>query len=170
MSILKVNELLDTSGNTLEIVLNKEHKADATKLVSTSTSFVNLVEDTITTTIANSKILIFCQINISKQNNHSFLGRLLRGSTNVAPSTKDFSSQEDGIWWNVRTSIYSTNPMTIVYLDSPSASASTTLTYTAQGKTTHSGYGFGYNKTVNNADVLHDSPTFSNMVLLELPA
>ena len=170
MSTLKVNQLLDTSGNILERVLSKEHKAEATKLISTSTSYVNLLEDTITTTVANSKILIFCQLNISKYNSHSMMGRLLRNNTNVAPSTADYSNHEDGTWWNVRSNIYSTPPQTIVYLDSPSASAGTTLTYTAQGKTTHSSHSFGFNRNTNNANTLHDSPTFSNMVLLELPA
>ena len=150
MSTLKVNQLLDTSGNTLERVLNKEHKADATKLISTSTTFINLIEDTITTTVANSKILIFCQLNISKYNSHSFLGRLLRGSTNVAPSTADYSNHEDGIWWNVRSNIYSTPPQTIVYLDSPSYSVGQAIVYTLYGRSNNSGQTIEIPATVEN--------------------
>tara|TARA_B100000424_G_C22862350_1_gene459506 strand:+ start:207 stop:719 length:513 start_codon:yes stop_codon:yes gene_type:complete len=170
MSTIKVNAIQDTSGNTLERVLQKETTSSTTKLLSTSTSYVELMNDTITTSVANSKILIFCQLSISKQDNHSFIGRLLRGSTEIAGGVKDSSSQLDGVWWNTRSSTYSATPETIVYLDSPSAASGTSITYTAQGLTTDSGYSFGFNRNINMPDQVLGSPVMSNLVLLELPA
>ncbi len=109
---------------------------------------------------------------ISKENNHSFLGRIVRngsvitGSGGVAES--GHGNQIDGVWWNVRTTIYSPNPFTVSYLDSPNSTSA--LTYKAQGKTTSASYPFAINRTTGSQDLEYSSPTFSMITLMEVSA
>jgi len=153
-------------------ILKVESASTNNKITSTSLSYVDLMSSSITTTADNSKILLIAHISISKFDNHSFLGRFLRNGSAISGTggVKDFSSQEDGVWLNVRSATYSVNPQVVVYLDSPSVNASTSLTYKVQGKTTNTGYGFAFNRTLSNSNTLHESTVFSNIALMEISA
>ena len=139
-------------------------------LSSTSTTYVNLTGVTadITPSSSSNKILIICSLAIGKENNNSFLGKVLRNGTAIAGGERHsgHSSQEQDVWFNIRTTDYSTNASTAIYLDSPSSTSS--LTYAVQGKTTGSGNSFTLNRTRQNNDTAYDSPTFSSIILMEV--
>ena len=154
------------AGSILQIVQGTSQS----HLSSTSTTYVNLTGVTadITPTATSSKILIICSIAIGKENNNSFLGKLLRSGTAIAGGERHSgnNNQEQDVWWNIRTTSYSTNASTAIYLDSPSSTSS--LTYSVQGKTTGSDTSFTLNRTRQNSDTAYDSPTFSSIILMEV--
>ena len=157
-------------GNILQVV----HVNSNTHLSSTSTSYVDLTGITATITPASSsnKILIVCSIAISKESNHSFLGRIVKngsaisGAGGVAES--GHGNQEAGVWWSIRTTSHSANSNTIQYLDSPATTSATT--YKAQGKTNNSSQGFSLNKTIGSENNAYASPAFSSITLWEVAA
>ena len=158
------------SGSIIQVV----NVFSNTHMTSTSTSFVDLTGITATITPASSsnKILIVCNIALSKQDNHSFLGIMLRDGSTISGSggvAEDaHGNQEAGIWWNIRNSNHDTTPTTIHYLDSPATTSA--VTYKAQGKTTNSVYAFSLNRTNGGENQLYASPTFSSITLWEVVA
>ena len=177
MSELRTNRIVPrdglpsgSSGGIIQVV----HVNTSSHTYSTSTSYTDItdVTATITPKFSSSKILIQCTLAVSKENNHSFFGRIVRngsvitGSGGVAES--GHGNQIDGVWWNVRTQIYSPNPMTVSYLDSPSSTSATT--YKAEGKTTNSSYPFAINRSVSSNDLEYASPAFSMITLMEVSA
>ena len=177
MSELRTNRIVPrdglpsgSSGGVIQVV----HVNTSSHTYSTSTSYTDItgVTATITPTRSDSKILIQCTLSIGKENNHSFLGRIVRngsvitGSGGVAES--GHGNQIDGVWWNVRDTIYSPNPFTVSYLDSPSSTSA--ITYKAQGKTTNASYPFAINRTTSSQDLEYASPAFSMITLMEVSA
>ena len=159
-----------SAGSIIQIV----HANSNSHLSSTSTSYVDLtgVTATITPSATSSKILITCTIAISKEDQHTFLARLVKDGSVISGSggvkESSHNNQLDGVWWNIRTSNWAANPCTIQYLDSPSTTSA--ITYKAQGLTNSSSYGFSLNRTNYNANNVDDSPGFSSMTLMEVGA
>ena len=175
MSELRTNRIVPrdglpsgSSGGVIQIV----HTNTSSHTYNNNTSYADItgVTATITPTRSDSKILIQCSLAVSKTDNHSFLGRVVRngsaisGSGGVAES--GHSSQEDGTWWLVRTTAHSANPLMVNYLDSPSSTSA--VTYKAQGKTSNSGQYYAINRTVNSEDNIYASPGFSSITLMEV--
>ena len=175
MSELRTNRIVPrdglpsgSSGGIIQVV----HANTSAHTYSNSTSYTDItgVIATITPTRSDSKILIQCTLAVSKENNHSFLGRIVRDGSVITGSggaaESGHGNQIDGVWWNVRTQIYSPNPFTVSYLDSPSSTSA--LTYKAQGKTTNSSYYFAINRTTSSQDLEYASPAFSMITLMEI--
>ena len=158
------------AGKILQVV----HANSNSHLSSTSTSYVDLtgVTATITPTATSSKILITCTISISKQDNHTFLARVVRDGSAISGAggvkMSGQNNQLDGVWWSMRTTDYSSEPSTIQYLDSPSTTSA--ITYKAQGMTSNSSYGFALNRTANGGNYNFDSAGFSQITLMEVGA
>ena len=175
MSELRTNRIVPrdglpsgSSGGIIQIV----HTNTSSHTYNNNTTYADItgVTATITPTRSDSKILIQCSLAVSKTDNHSFLGRVVRngsaisGSGGVAES--GHSSQEDGTWWLVRTTVHSAHPLMVSYLDSPSSTSA--VTYKAQGKTSNSGQYYAINRTVNSEDNIYASPGFSSITLMEV--
>ena len=175
MSELRTNRIVPrdglpsgSSGGIIQVV----HSNTSTHTYDTSTSYIDItgVTATITPTRSDSKVLIQCTLAVSKENNHTFLGRIVRngsvitGSGGVAES--GHGNQIDGVWWCVRNTTYNAAPYTVSYLDSPSSTSA--LTYKAQGKTTNSSYYFAINRTTSSQDLEYASPAFSMITLMEI--
>ena len=141
---------------------------------STSVAYVDIMEATITPRRSNSKILVIVTLSVSKVNNFSFLGRVLRNGTpfaggdSAALNSTDQATWEDNVWFNIRNTVYSATQYTQQYLDSPSTTSA--VTYKVQGKTTGSGAGeeFAVNVPSTEVDHPYGSPTFSNITLMEI--
>ena len=139
---------------------------------SSSTSYVDIMEATITPTTSNSKILITVTLSVSKADNHSFIGRVLKngsafaGGNSAATNSTDQSNWEDNVWFNIRNSVYSAVQYTTHYLDSPATTSA--LTYKVQGKTSASSENFAVNVPQTEVDNVYGSPTFSNITLMEV--
>ena len=157
-------------GKLLQVV----HVNSNTHQTSTSTSFVDLsgISASITPSSSSNKILIMCNLAISKANDESFLGRVVRDGSAISGAggvrMSGATSQEEGIWLNVRTTIYDISPFTVIYLDSPSTTSA--ITYKAQGKTSGSANGFSFNRTGSGSNQLYNSPSFSSITLMEVAA
>ena len=177
MSELRTNRIVPrdglpsgSSGGIIQVV----HVNTSSHTYSTSTSYTDItgVTANITPTRSDSKILIQCTLAVSKENNHTFLGRIVRngsvitGSGGVAES--GHGNQIDGAWWAIRNTIYSANAHTVSYLDSPNSTSA--ITYKAQGKTTNASYPFAINRTVSSNDSEFASPSFSMITLMEVSA
>ena len=175
MSELRTNRIIPrdglpsgSSGGVIQIV----HANTSSHTYNNNTTYadINGVTATITPTRSDSKILIQCSLAISKEANHSFLGRVVRngsvitGSGGVAES--GHGNQIDGAWWNVRNNIYCANACAVSYLDSPSSTSA--VTYKAQGKTTSASYPFAINRTVSSNDNEYATPAFSMITLMEI--
>ena len=175
MSELRTNRIVPrdglpsgSSGGIIQVV----HVNTSTHTYDTSTSYIDLtdVTATITPTRSDSKVLIQCTLAVSKENNHTFHGRIVRngsvitGSGGVAES--GHGNQIDGVWWAIRNTIYSANAYAVSYLDSPSSTSA--LTYKAQGKTTNASYPFAINRTVSSNDLEYATPSFSMITLMEV--
>ena len=175
MSQLKVNSIVPVGGLPSGAnggIIQCIHVDTNTHMTSTATSYTDLtgVTATITPSSNSNKILIVCSIAISKEANHSFIGRIVRngsaisGSGGVAES--GHGNQESGAWWLIRTTQHSTNSCTVQYLDSPATTSATT--YKAQGKTSNSSQGFSLNKTNASENALYATPSFSSITLYEI--
>ena len=175
MSELRTNRIVPrdglpsgSSGGIIQVV----HTNTSAHTYSNSTSYTDItgVTATITPKFSSSKILIQCSLAIGKEDNHSMMGRIVRngsaisGSGGVAES--GHGNQEDGVWWLVRTSTHSANPLMVNYLDSPASTSA--LTYKAQGKTTSASYPFAINRTVSSNDNEYATPAFSMITLMEI--
>ena len=175
MSELRTNRIVPrdglpsgSSGGIIQVV----HSNTSTHTYDTSTSYIDLtgVTATITPTRSDSKVLIQCTLAVSKEDNHTFLGRIVRngsvitGSGGVAES--GHGNQIDGVWWAIRNTQYSANAHTVSYLDSPSSTSA--VTYKAQGKTTSASYPFAINRSVSSNDLLYATPSFSMITLMEI--
>jgi len=156
------------AGNIIQVV----HVNSNTHQSSTSTSYVDLsgVTATITPGSSTNKIFISCSIAISKQEENNFLGRILKdgsvitGAGGVAES--GHGNQVDGVWWNIRNTIYAALSYTVQYSDT--AGGTSAITYKAQGLTTNSSYGFTLNRTQNGGNDKLQSPAFSSITLMEI--
>ena len=156
-------------GKVLQVV----SLAHDTHTNSNATTYTDITDYTlaITPNAVGNKILIHATLCISKYNNHSFLGRMLRDTTVLPGGDVGNSNQDSDVWWNVRGSIYSSEPYTQVYLDTvPGTWSSGAITYKAQGLTTSSSYSFSINRDNNNAATQHDSPGASSLTLMEIAA
>ena len=158
----------DQGGKIVQVVY--VHITD--HMNSTATSYTDLtgVTASITPTSSSNKVLIQCNLAISKQDNHSFVGRIVRDGSAITGTgglkESGHNNQLDGVWWNIRTSNYNTLPGSAAFLDSPATTSS--VTYKAQGYTTHSSYPFSLNRTNASEDVEWCSPTYSSITLWEV--
>jgi hypothetical protein len=171
MSTLRVDNYLDRTGTYRSAgrVLQVVTTTDATHYYSNSTSYIDLIEASITPSSSSNKILITATLAISKDNNHSFLGRVVRDGSAISGTggANASGTQENGNWWNVRNNLYAPAPYTIQYLDSPSSTS--TITYKAQGKTSDAIHYFAINRA-HTGTLLYASPTFSVITLMEIAA
>ena len=176
-SKLRVNSILPVDGaptNGGGGIIQIVHVNTSTHTYDTSTSYVDLtdVTATITPKFSSSKVLIQCTLAVSKENNHTFLGRIVRDGSVITGSggaaESGHGNQLDGAWWAIRNTIYSANAYAVSYLDSPSSTSA--LTYKAQGKTTNSSYPFAINRTVSSNDLEYATPAFSMITLMEVSA
>ena len=153
------------AGSVLQVVT----ATNSAHYYSNSSSYIDLLEASITPLSSSSKILITATLAISKDNNESFLGRMVRDGSPIigAGGANASGTQENGNWWNVRSNIYSPAPYTIQYLDSPSSTS--TITYKAQGKTSNATIYFAINRAIETT-LLYTSPTFSAITLMEIAA
>jgi hypothetical protein len=158
----------DQGGKIIQVV----HVNSTDHLNSTATSYTDLpgVTASITPTSSSNKVLIQCNISISKYDNHSFIGRIVRDGSAItgAGGLKEsgHNNQADGVWWNIRTGNYHSLPGSAAFLDSPATTSS--VTYKAQGYTTASANGFSLNMTNASEDVVWCSPTYSSITLWEV--
>ena len=168
---ITVDDLASGAGGK---ILQVVHVNSNTHQSSTSTSYVDLsgVTATITPASSTNKILITCSIAISKQEENNFLGRIVKngsvitGAGGVAES--GHGNQLDGVWWNIRNTIYAALPYTVRYSDT--AGGTSAITYKAQGLTSDSGHKFSLNRTHNSGDHKMQSPAFSSITLMEVAA
>ena len=119
-------------GKILQVV----SLAHDTHMNSNATTYTDITDYTlaITPNAVGNKILIHATLCISKYNNHSFLGRMLRDTTVLPGGDVANSNQDSDVWWNVRGSIYSAEPYTQVYLDTvPGTWSSGAITYRIKG-------------------------------------
>ena len=153
------------AGSVLQVVT----ATNTTHYYSNSSSYIDLLEASITPLSSSSKILITATLAISKDNNESFLGRMVRDGSPIsgAGGANASGTQENGNWWNVRSTPYSPAPYTIQYLDSPSSTS--TITYKAQGKTSNAAIYFAINRAILGTTI-YSSPTFSAITLMEIAA
>ena len=157
------------AGGILQVV----HVSNNTHYTGTTTSYSDLFSASITPSATTSKILILPQLAVSKENNQSALGRLVRqigsGSFTVfGGGAGDEANHEDNIWWNVRNTIYGAIPYMVPYLDSPSTTSA--VTYKAQMKTTGSSKAWAVNESVYVYNDAYLSPTTSSITLMEVAA
>ena len=178
MSELRTNRIVPrdglpagSSGGIIQVV--STYDTDHIRS-TTSTSYVDIMEASITPTRSDSKILVLVSLSVSKDNDHGFLGRVLRndsaiaGGDSAATNSTDQANWEDGIWFAIRSFTYSANTHSHHYLDSPATTSA--LTYKVQGKTSDSGAGHEFAINVARTEVNHvyGSPTFSNITLMEI--
>ena len=174
-SKLRVNQIEPVNGiasggggGIIQVI----YTSTATHTYNNNTTYADIsgLTATITPTSTTSKILIQCSFAISKENNHSFLGRMVRNGSAISgtggEAESGHSSQEDGTWWVVRTTTHSANPQFISYLDSPSSTSA--LTYKVQGKTSDSSKYYAINRTIDSVDSVYASPGFSSITLFEV--
>tara|TARA_B100001063_G_scaffold246629_1_gene286633 strand:- start:1105 stop:1626 length:522 start_codon:yes stop_codon:yes gene_type:complete len=171
MSTLKVNALQNTSGTALNFIKQIVSTQNTTAFTGTQTSYTDLFSASITPSATSSKILILPQLAISKENNHSALARLVRqigsGSFNAfGGGVGTQSNHDDNVWWNIRTTLYSINPFTVPYLDSPSTTSA--VTYKAQIRTTNSSNGYAVNRTMDSGNDAFNSNAASSITLIEV--
>ena len=158
----------DQGGKIVQVVY--VHITD--HMNSTATSYTDLtgVTASITPTSSSNKVLIQCNLAISKQDNHSFVGRIVRDGSAITGTgglkESGHNNQLDGAWWNIRSGNYYLSSGALSYLDSPATTSS--VTYKAQGYTTHSSYPFSLNRTNASEDVEWCSPTYSSITLWEV--
>ena len=154
-------------------ILNVVTTTNTDEFQNNNTSYADLFTVAITPSASTSKILICATLSISKENNHGALARLVRkiGTGSFAAfggGAATETNHEDNVWWNIRNTIYSVAPYTVVYLDSPNTTDQ--VTYKAQIKSTSSSYNYGVNHTVFNGNNLYESPTMSTITVLEVGA
>ena len=176
-SQLRVDKILPVDGaptsgggGIVQIV----HASTSSHTYNNNTSYADItgVTATITPKFTSSKILIQCSLAVSKDNNHSFLGRVVRDGSAISGSggvaEDSHGNQEAGVWWLVRTTVHSANPLMVSYLDSPSSTSA--ITYKAQGKCSASSVYYAINRTVNSENNIYASPGFSSITLMEVSA
>tara|TARA_R110000822_G_scaffold214981_1_gene349884 strand:- start:16 stop:573 length:558 start_codon:yes stop_codon:yes gene_type:complete len=106
------------AGSVLQVVT----ATNSTRFVTTSTSFVaDNLQASITPTSITSKILVLVSSNGNNNNtsNHSLVYTLYRGATNLGGATNGFG-------WVAAFGQRIEVPISIVYLDSPNTTSSTT--------------------------------------------
>ena len=160
----------DQGGKIVQVV----HAHITDHMYSTATSYTDLtgVTASITPTSSSNKVLIQCNLSISKYDNHSFIARIVRDGSAITGAgglaESGHANQTDGVWWNIRTGNYFLSSGALSYLDSPATTSS--VTYKAQGFTSSSSYPFSLNMTNASEAVVWCSPTYSSITLWEVAA
>ena len=158
------------NGSILQVVQTNSN----THQTSNSGSYVDLsgLSATITPSSSSNKILIVCTIGISKLDNHSFLGRVVKdgsaisGAGGVAES--GHGNQYSGVWWTIRSYGHAPNLYTAQYLDT--AGSTSAITYKAQGASSDSSQYFYFNYTYYGENHAYASPVSSAITLYEVAA
>jgi len=147
-------------GKVLQVVSATSTTATT---ITTDTMADTGITATITPTASNSKILVLISaaINIKRTNTDIFAGaQLMRGATKIADWFPSSSSRFVGIEATGATYVALTNQNSIVYLDSPATTSSTTYKLQAQ-----------IEKTTNSASIIFQPSTApSTITLLEIGA
>ena len=158
MSILKVDTINEkTSGNGViipdHIVQTVQHLHSATGTtnqgridMSASSGFLDVFSKSITTKVANSKIVVFCRCIAHSGSTIRVKSKMLRDSTEIY--TDPYA------WYGVSAEM---DQHTIIHIDSPSASAGTTITYKLQANNV--GLGVVYMKYADGGGTCHSSLT-----------
>ena len=163
-----------TSNSSVGKILQVKTAFSNTHQTSVSTSYVDLsgLSVSITPSSSSNKILIICTIAISKDDNHSFLGRVVKDGSAISGSggvkESGHSNQRDGVWWTIRTTSNHALPSTQQFLDT--AGSTSAITYKAQGSTNNSSAGFAFNRMLSGTDNAFASPCSSFLTLMEVAA
>ena len=156
------------AGSILQVV----HTSSNTHQTSNSTSWLDLsgLSASITPSSSSNKILIVCSIAISKLDNHSFIGRVVKdgsaisGAGGVAEGSH--GNQYSGVWWTIRSFGHACSLYTAQYLDT--AGSTSSITYKAQGATSDSSQNFYFNYTYYGENHSYASPNSSGLTLYEV--
>jgi hypothetical protein len=147
-------------GKVLQVVSATSTTATT---ITTDTMADTGITATITPTASNSKILVLISaaINIKRSNTDIFAGaQLMRGATKIADWFPSSASRFVGIEATGASYVAITNQNSIVYLDSPATTSSTTYKLQAQ-----------IEKTSNSASIIFQPSTApSTITLLEIGA
>jgi hypothetical protein len=159
------------SAMPTDSVLQVKSVYNNTHYTGTALTFADLFSASITPSATTSKILVIAQLAISKADNYTGLGRMVRqigsGSfTAFGGGVGTETNHEDNIWWSIRNTIYGVSPYTVLYLDSPSTTSA--VTYKAQFRTTITSHGWAVNRTLSNENYDWQSPAASSITLMEV--
>ena len=159
MSILKVDTINEkTSGNGViipdHIVQTVQHLHAATGTtdqgrldMSAGGGFLDVFSKAITTKVANSKIVVLCQcVAHTSSSVIRVQGRILRNGSEIY--------RDPYAWYGVSSEM---DQHTVIQIDSPSASAGTSITYKLQASNT--GSDVVYMKYADGGGTCHSSLT-----------
>jgi hypothetical protein len=154
-------------GKLLQVV-----QAIKTDTFSTSTaSYTDItgLSVSITPSSTSSKILILAQISYSGEANLYAHGRIVRGSTSIFEGNSDGASRtESTVALSYPSSANATDKSSnasIVYLDSPSTTSSTTYKIQVNSASSQS---FRINRTELDADGAYTSRPTSSIIVMEI--
>ena len=158
------------AGAILQVV----HTSSNTHFTSNSTSFVDVtgMSAAITASSSSNKILIVCSLAISKLDNHSMLGKIVKDGSDISGAggvaEGGHGSQLSGVWWTMRGFGHSANLHTAQYMDT--AGSTSSITYKVQGMTSASSQNFYINYTLYGENNSYASPSSSGLTLYEIAA
>tara|TARA_R100001224_G_scaffold22669_1_gene11677 strand:+ start:140 stop:736 length:597 start_codon:yes stop_codon:yes gene_type:complete len=158
------------TGSVLQVV----HTSSNTHFTSNSTSFVDVtgMSAAITPSSSSNKILIVCSLAISKLDNHSMLGKIVKDGSDISGAggvaEGGHGSQLSGVWWTMRGFGHSANLHTAQYMDT--AGSTSSITYKVQGRTSASSQNFYINYTLYGENNSYASPSSSGLTLYEIAA
>jgi hypothetical protein len=135
---------LSGAGKVLQVVQNTFTSSGAPSLTATSFTAFDSVTASITPSSASNKVLILLATNVYAPSGGTLFLTIAKGSTNLG-GTKGFSQKSTANWGSA----------TMVYLDSPSTTSSTTYNLYAR---VDSGEGFMYG----------DSGSVNTITLIEI--
>ena len=156
-----------TGGEVLQVVQTTT-TSQATSANTFSWTQVSALNRTITTTQTNSKILVLANVCVGGANDFTFLA-LTRGGTRIGAGSDESSARGiTGGCMNLNIQ-YILAGWGAVYLDSPSVSSGTTLTYGVQFTV---GYNSGdptyVNRTYQSNDNYYDGNGLSSVICMEI--
>ena len=155
-------------------ILQVQHTDSNTHFTTNSTSFVDVtgMSAAITPSSSSSKILIVCSLAISKLDNHSMLGKIVKNGSDISGAggviESGHNNQLAGVWWTTRSFGHSANLYTAQYMDT--AGSTSSITYKVQGRTSSSSQNFYINYTLYGEDNVYASPSSSGLTLYEIAA
>ena len=173
MALIKLNNqslsAVTSAGLPSGTVLQVKSVSSNTHQTINQTSYTDItgMSVSITPTSTSSKILVIASVSASKDNAHSGLVQLVRGSTAIGGGSGS-GSHLNNVMFNIRdSSQYYVPSHSQSYLDSPSTTSATT--YKLQGKTTQASNPLYVNRTRNNNTTQeYDSPVATTLTVMEI--
>jgi len=156
-----------SSGRVLQVV--QTVKTDTFSSSSSSFTDITGLSVSITPSSASSKILVLSTTNLGGSTAISQLNlRLVRGSTVIFAG--DTAGSRQSGFFGIDASVFGDSavlPQTIVYLDSPATTSSTT--YKIQGRLDNASAWY-VNRASNDADASYRARTASSIIVMEIAA